>query len=87
MLHMYEDVINTVILMQVASPQIAQLYKCNYVLFNPSPGMNETMYYLENHRHYLESTAERLKVYYSIQNQSAETHARKGPNPMTSQLG
>ena len=38
------------------------------------PGINETMYYLNDHRYYLESIAEITKVSSSIEHQSAETY-------------
>ena len=34
---MYGTIINTKILMQILSPQIAQKYKCNYDYYFPSP--------------------------------------------------
>ena len=46
-------------------------------LYNNIPlpsGINENMYYLNNHMYYVESSVELLKIYSSIEHQSAGTY-------------
>ena len=40
----------------------------------PPPGMNETMHHLNDHTYYLESIAELIKIFSSIEHQHAETY-------------
>ena len=72
---MHEAIIITKILTQVRFPQNEEKYEGNYVLLLPLlPGMNENMYWLNNHKHYLENIANLKKVPSSIEHQGAETY-------------
>ena len=52
----------------------------------PSPGIINTMYYLNNHMYYVESIAELTRIFSSTEHQSAGNYRRRCQIPMNGQI-
>ena len=60
--------------MQVLAKNRIKITNATMYYYFPSPGINDSMYYLSNQMYYLESIAKIIKVSSSVEHQRAGTY-------------